>query len=152
MNRIVTKLGTGTVSNFGLQEFTSMHESVLESLERVRAYHNHSHGGGVWIRITGAALSPVEHEALGDRLGWIDEGGPVSRTSKHRTDTKDADTSDTIGCCAVDFEVLDFEGERLPEDEVAAVNRLYFDYEKHGYADGHHHGDNRYKTGAAKKG
>lgn len=147
MNRILTDDGSGIVSHFTLQEITPIHESVFESLELVRAHLNHDRGGGVTIVITDAARSQADNDVLRDKYG-----SSVSKTSKHLSHTVNVKTGAVVGCVAVDFRAHDAEGERVPQAEVAAVAKLYFDWVKADYTDGHIHADNRYRTGAAEKG
>jgi len=100
------------------------------------------------------ARSESDNQALAEtsnRLGWTDAGGLVSRSSKHLTTTKDQDGR-IVGCVAADFYAIDlYEHERIPQRQVAAVAKLYFDYIKYDYADGHVHADNRYRTGVEPK-
>ncbi len=147
MNRILTNDGAGVVSHFSLQEFTPVHESVLVSLEHVRAKLNDDRGGGVTITITDAARSQADNDALRDKFG-----SSVSLASKHLVTTKSVECGLVTGCVAVDFRAIDADGERLPQGEVAVVAELYFDWVKADYSDGHVHADNRYRTGAAQKG
>ena len=146
MNRIVTDMEPGWVSHFSLQEFTPVHKSVLVSLEHVRAHLNHERGGGVTIEITDAARSQADNDVLTDRYG-----SSVSKTSKHLIHTVNVHTGAVVGCVAVDFRAYDSEGERVPQGEVAAVARVYFDFVKADYSDGHIHADNRFRTGAAER-
>ena len=147
-NPILTAHSGGTTSHFTLQEFTPVDDTVLESLEGVRAKLNNEHGGGVGLVITDAARTPADNDELKLRLG-----SAVSDTSKHLTTTAHHLTGKRIGCCAVDFYAVDLlDRERIPQSEVAAVARLYFDYVKFNYTDGHVHGDNRFRTGATKRG
>ncbi len=147
MTRILTDMEPGWVSHFNLQEFTPVHESVLVSLEQVRAKLNDDRGGGVTITITDAARSQADNDALRDKFG-----SSVSLTSKHLVHTTNVHTGDVVGCVAVDFIARDADGERLPQGEVAVVAELYFDWVKADYSDGHVHADNRYRTGAEQKG
>ena len=76
-------------SHFRLKEFENadglamVHSSVLVSLERVRRDLCVLRGEEVWMIITDAIRTTADLDRLAARLGWNDEGGAVSRSSKH---------------------------------------------------------------------
>lgn len=128
-------LGPEWEPHFKLFEFEDpeglvmVHPSVIVSLERVRADLCTMHGADVPIRITCGVRTHQYNERLAARLGWTDEGGAVSRTSKHLPE---------YGGIAVDI-VADKIGQRA----LGKVCRRYFDFVKDDYGDGHVHADNR---------
>lgn len=129
------------LSHFRLKEFENreglamVHATVVESLERVRRDLAAAAGEEVWVIITDAVRTQREQELLAARLGWSDEGGAVSRTSKHLA---------RFGGIAVDLKaVVARSRARVPQKEVGAVCRRHFDWVKDDYADGHVHADNR---------
>ena len=127
--------------NFSLHEFemhegtVMVHPSVLVSLEQMRYDLGEQHGEEVCVRITGSTRSETYNEILGESLGWIDQGGVVSRVSRHLT---------RYGGIAVDFTAYRKKsGRRVAQKTVAEIAARYFDYVKGDYKDGHIHADNR---------
>ncbi len=136
--------GTGQAGHFSLYEFengeglVAVHLKTLWALERVRADLNASDAGReaeIGIHITDGVRTQDDNEALAGRLGWTDEGGKVSRTSKHLVGQ---------GAHGVDFKAM-LRGARgaLVMPELGQVARRYFDFVKDDYDDGHVHADNR---------
>ncbi len=132
------------VTNFNLKEFENehgwvmIHKSVIVSLTKLRAELEELYGEEVEIIITDSTRTPQELERLGKRLGWIDEGGLVSRNSKHL---------ERFGGIAGDFYVRYKQSKkRIPSYSIEVICRKYFDYVKADYADGHIHADNRKQT------
>lgn len=134
---------TGRPGHFVLREFenalhlAAVHPTTLWSLERTREDLNNELGGvdEVIIVVTGGLRLEADQEALAERLGWIDEGGVVSRTSKHLL---------SEGACAVDF-TAKFRSRRMKisQAKVGEVARRHFDFVKDNYPDLHVHADNR---------
>lgn len=132
------------LSHFRLCEFENedglamVHRSVLESLERVRRDLCAMCGEEVWVIITDAVRTPADLERLAARLGWTDEGGAVSRRSKHLAE---------FGGIAVDIvAVVARTRARVPQQTLGEVCRRYFDWVKDDYSDGHVHADNRFRS------
>jgi len=115
------------VSHFSLHEFENadglvmVHPTVLTGLERVRRRLNDSTGGPVSIIVTDAVRTRRDLDRLAERYGWVDEGGRVSRESRH----------------------LARYGGILPQRVVGDACREHFDWVKDDYPDGHVHADNR---------
>jgi len=129
------------VSNFSLHEFEMkegtvlLHPSVLPSLEGLRYALGEHYGEEICIHITGSTRSQAYNEILGKAQGWIDQGGTVSRVSRHLPE---------YGGIAVDFYAYRKKGKkRIPQKELGRLAREYFDYVKDDYKDGHVHADNR---------
>jgi len=129
--------------NFRLAEFENsdglamVHPSVLMSLELVREQLNYEFGGGVRIVITDAVRTPAENEALAAQRGWTDDGGAVSRTSKHLAE---------YGGIAVDLRAHRSDNgisTPISQRDLGRICRQHFDWVKDDYADGHVHADNR---------
>lgn len=144
-NRIVlVDPGTGMPGHFRLCEFengdglAAVHPSTIWALERIRADLNASEAAAmteIGIYITDGVRTQKDLETLAERLGWTDEGGLVSRTSKHLV---------TMGAHGVDFKARARHGRgNLVMSELGAVARRYFDFVEDDYSDGHVHGDNR---------
>jgi len=138
---LMTELDGEQVSHFRLREFENaeglamVHASVLLSLERTRRDLCVAEGEEVCIVITDAVRTAADMAHLGRRLGWTDEGGLVSRHSKHQG---------KYGGIAVDLiAVRAVSGTRLRQDVVGGVCRRHFDFVKDDYTDGHVHADNR---------
>lgn len=134
-----------TLSHFRLREFENaegfamVHASTLASLERTRKDLCAAAGEEVRIVITDAVRTPADLARLAARLGWTDEGGAVSRDSKHLA---------AYGGIAVDIvAVRASSGIRIPQRELGAVCRRHFDWVKDDYRDGHVHADNRKAAG-----
>lgn len=139
--RLVTNLDGEEVSHFRLREFENkdglamVHVSVPLSLERVRRDLCVAQGEEVWVIITDALRTPADLERLALRLGWIDQGGAVSRNSKHLA---------KHGGIAVDLvAVVARTRARIPQKTLGKVCRKYFHWVKDDYQDGHVHADNR---------
>lgn len=139
--RLVVELDGEDVSHFRLREFENghglamVHESVVLALERVRQDLCAEAGETVWVLITDGVRTQADLERLAARLGWTDEGGLVSRRSKHLA---------AFGGIAVDVvAVVARTKARVPQRTLGAVCRRYFDFVKDDYGDGHVHGDMR---------
>lgn len=134
---------TGWPGHFVLSEFdnsagaAAVQRSTLWSLERTREALNEELGDAreVIMVLTSGLRLDADQEALAERLGWTDEGGAVSRISKHLL---------REGACAVDF-IAKYRGARrnINQAVVGGVARKFFDYVKDDYPDGHTHADNR---------
>jgi len=131
----------GYVSHFRLYEFENqaglamVHPGVLRALELVRRELCLAKGRDVRIRITDAVRTQEDLERLARRLGWTDEGGAVSRDSRHLA---------KYGGIAVDLvAVVSGTDELVDQGELGAVCRKYFDWVKDDYGDGHVHADMR---------
>ena len=139
--RLMTLLDGEWVSHFRLREFENreglamVHASVLESLERTRRDLGAMADEEVWIIITNAVRTQADLERLAARLGWVDEGGLVSRNSRHLA---------KFGGIAVDIVARVARTHRaIPQRTLGAVCRRHFDFVKDDYTDGHVHADNR---------
>jgi len=140
--RIAVELnGQWVITHFKLKEFENengwvmIHRSVIVSLTKVREELAKQHGDEVEIIITDSTRTPQELEELGNKLGWIDEGGIVARDSKHL---------EKFGGIAVDFYARFKQSKkRIPSYQIEGICRKYFDYVKADYTDGHVHADNR---------
>jgi len=140
--KLYTEIDGELVSHFSLREFENaygfvmIHASVPRALEQVRRDLCHEAGEEVQIVITDALRTEEELRRLAKRYGWTDEGGTVSRNSRHLA---------RYGGIAVDIVArVRSTGARFPQDRVGAVCRRYFDFVKDDYPDGHVHADNRY--------
>ncbi len=138
---LLVELDGETVSNFKLREFENaeglamVHSSVLYALEQVRRDLGIVFGETVWIYITNGVRTEADNARLGASLGWSDEGGLVSRNSRHLA---------RYGGIAVDLiAVLARNRTRVPQEVVGKICRRYFDWVKDDYQDGHVHADNR---------
>lgn len=139
--RLLIHIDGEPCSHFRLREFENrdglamVHRSVLESLENVRRNLCAMAGEPVWVIVTDAVRTPDDLTRLASRYGWIDEGGTVSRDSKHLT---------RYGGVAVDLvAVVASSRHRVPQETLGAVCRRHFHWVKDDYADGHVHADNR---------
>lgn len=139
--RLFIALDGEVVSHFRLREFENregmvmVHRSALESLERARRDLCAMAGETVWIIVTDATRTRQDLTSLAAKLGWADEGGLVSRNSRHLAD---------YGGIAVDLlAVVASNRRRIPQETLGNVCRRYFDWVKDDYADGHVHADNR---------
>ena len=128
-------------SHFRLKEFENsdglamVHSSVLVSLEHVRRDLCTMVDEEVWVIVTNAARTAADLERLAARLGWNDEGGVVSRDSKHLV---------KYGGIAVDLvAVIARTRKRVEQATLGEVCRRCFDWVKDDYEDGHVHADNR---------
>jgi hypothetical protein len=150
-NNIVLCTSDGKPSHFKLREFEVewgdydsldmgehlclVDSSVVDSLEHVRDDLGMIKMAEVEIIITCACRSKACNEQIAERLGWIDEGGLVSRDSKHLPH---------YGGIAVDFYAKEKQtGTKVKPKVVAEVANRYFDFVKADYEDGHIHADNR---------
>ncbi len=142
-NRIplYTNLGGDMVSHFSMHEFENpeglvmVHPSVLRGLERVRRRLNNSVGEPVALIVTDAVRTQRDLERLAGRFGWTDEGGRVSRDSRHLA---------KYGGIAVDVVAVRQDGGgRVPQHVVGEACRDHFDWVRDDYPDGHVHADNR---------
>lgn len=131
-------------SHFRLREFENaeglamVHVSTVASLERVRRDLCSLMGETVWVIVTNCVRTRADLEALAERLGWVDEGGAVSRRSKHLAE---------FGGIAVDLvAVVARTRERVPQKTLGEICRRHFDWVKDDYEDGHVHGDNRHQV------
>jgi len=139
--RLLTVLDGEPVSNFRLREFENgeglamVHPELLLALERVRRDLNKRAGETVWVIIKDGVRTQADLEKLAERLGWMDEGGAVSRNSMHLA---------RHGGIAVDLiAVVARDRSRVPQHTVGEICRRYFDFVKDDYADGHVHADLR---------
>jgi hypothetical protein len=142
--RLYTEVDGNLVSNFSLREFENahgfamVHASILRSLEFVRRDLCREVGEEVEIVITDALRTEEELRKLARRYGWTDEGGTVSRNSRHLA---------RYGGIAVDIVArVRRTGRSISQTEVGAVCRGHFDFVKDDYPDGHVHADNRYSS------
>ncbi len=138
---LVAEVDGERLTHFRLREFENrdglamVHASTLEALERVRRDLGAMAGEEVWVIITDAVRTQKDLERLAARLGWTDEGGLVSRRSKHLAE---------FGGIAVDLIAMAAgTRRRVPQKTVGAACRRYFDWVKDDYRDGHVHADNR---------
>jgi hypothetical protein len=121
---------------FEMKEGTVMiHPSVPVSLEATRADLCERYGEEVEVLITGSTRSEAYNEILGEAQGWIDNGGTVSRVSRHLPQ---------YGGIAVDCKArIKRTKKPVPQKVLGEIARRHFDYVKDDYADGHVHADNR---------
>ena len=139
--RLLTNLDGDRMSHFRLCEFENadglamVHGATLEALERVRRDLAAVVGEEVYVIITDAARTQQDLERLAARYGWTDDGGLVSRNSKHLVQ---------YGGIAVDLIAVVAETrQRVPQRIVGTVCRRYFHWVKDTYRDGHVHADLR---------
>lgn len=139
--RLLARLDGEDVAHFRLREFANadglamVHPELLLALERVRRELNAMAGETVWVIIKDAVRTQADLDRLAARLGWVDEGGSVSRDSMHLA---------KYGGIAVDLiAVVANSRHRVPQATLGAVCRRYFDFVKDDYADGHVHTDLR---------
>lgn len=139
--RLIAEVDGKELSHFRLKEFENaqglvmLHSTALESLERVRHDLCAMAGEEVWVLVTDAVRTKAELEALAARLGWTDQGGLVSRRSKHLS---------RYGGIAVDIVAVRARDRgRIPQRQLGNLCRRYFDFVKDDYRDGHVHADNR---------
>ncbi len=133
--------GQWIVTPFSMKEFENkkgwvmIHCSVIFSLTKIREKLTERFGEEIEIIITDSTRTEEELEALAKKLGWTDEGGTVSRNSKHL---------EKYGGLAVDFYArYKRNKEPILQSIVGEISRKYFDFVKANYKDGHIHGDNR---------
>lgn len=139
--RLLTTLDGEDIAHFRLREFANadglamVHPELLLALERVRRELNAMAGETVWVIIKDAVRTQADLERLAVRLGWVDEGGSVSRDSMHLA---------KYGGIAVDvIAVIANSRHRVPQATLGKVCRRHFDFVKDDYADGHVHADLR---------
>lgn len=128
-------------SHFRLCEFENaeglamIHATTLTSLELVRRDLAALAGEEVHVVIKDGVRTTLDNERLAARLGWTDEGGAVSRRSRHLAEFGGI-AVDLIARCAKDKR-------EVPQKIVGEVCRRHFDWVKDDYRDGHVHADNR---------
>lgn len=139
--RLLSSLDGEDVAHFRLREFANadglamVHPELLLALERVRRELNAMAGETVWVIIKDAVRTQADLERLAARLGWLDEGGSVSRDSMHLVQ---------YGGIAVDMIAVIANSRHLvPQATLGKVCRRHFDFVKDDYADGHVHADLR---------
>ena len=139
--RLVVTIDGEDQRHFKLHEFencdglTMVHASTLESLERVRRDLCFMTGERVWVIVTDGVRTQEDLRRLAGRLGWTDQGGAVSRHSKHLAE---------YGGIAVDLvAVVARTLEGIPQRTLGNVCRSHFDWVKDDYGDGHVHADSR---------
>jgi len=140
--KIYTHIDKSVVSNFSLYEFEDkdgfvmIHSSIPWSCEMTRAQLNKMlFPNAISMVITGGTRSDKRNAELAEGLGWIDEGGLVSRTSRHLQ---------KYGGIAVDWYAYNkTKKEIVPQKICGDAARMFFDFVKDDYADGHIHSDNR---------
>lgn len=139
--RLLAEIDGEPLSHFRLREFENaeglamVHVSTLVSLEKVRRDLTAWAGEEVWVLVTDALRTQADLERLAARLGWTDEGGAVSRQSKHLA---------RFGGIAVDLvAMIARTGRRVPQKTLGSICRRHFDWVKDDYRDGHVHADNR---------
>ena len=139
--RLLAEIDGEPLSHFRLREFENaeglamVHVSTLVSLEKVRRDLTAWAGEEVWVLVTDALRTQADLERLAARLGWTDEGGAVSRQSKHLA---------RFGGIAVDLvAMIARTGRRVPQKTLGSICRQHFDWVKDDYRDGHVHADNR---------
>lgn len=132
---------TGKPGHFRLREFENweglamLSPGVLWALERVREKLRAIYAQTVWVIITDSVRTNADIQRLADRLGWIDEGGTVSRDSKHLA---------KYGGIAVDIiATIASTRKRVPQALLGKICRAHFDWVKDDYANLHVHADNR---------
>jgi hypothetical protein len=141
--RLLIRLDGEDCTHFRLREFEDrdglamVHATTLDSLERVRRDLLAMIGEEVWVIITDGVRTQADLERLAARLGWTDEGGRVSRDSKHLA---------RYGGIAVDCAAMVARTrERVPQHVLGEICRRHFDFVKDDYPDGHVHADNRHR-------
>jgi len=139
--------GTAATSHFQLSEFANddgfalVHPDLLTALELLRFALSAHFKRPVAIRITNATRTPSDNHRLARSLGWSDQGGLVSRISRHLT---------AYGGIAADvIPYFPETSEPVPVHVVAAAARNFFDYVQADYPDGHVHLDQRLRAAAA---
>lgn len=130
-------------SHFTMREFESqdglvcIEPRLIESLERVRADLCALYDEDVQIVITSGTRTEADNEKLAERLGWCEDGGAVSRNSRHLP---------KFGGIAVDCYARYPSGDTwtvVPQNTLGSACKLYFTFVKDDYADGHVHADCR---------
>jgi len=127
-------------SHFRLREFLSpsgvavVRSDLLRALEGLRKALWEAAGEEVFIHITSGTRTQADQVRLAQRLGWTDQGGLVSRTSRHLP---------KYGGIAADIYAKTRSGRTIPQRELGDVCRQFFPYVKDDYRDGHVHVDMR---------
>jgi len=138
--RLWTNLDGKLVSHFRLVEFENrdglcmIDPRLLLGLEQLRQDLCEKYFKEISIKITCALRTHKDNENLAAKLGWTDEGGSVSRTSKHLPE---------YGGIAADIYAYDEQRQNLPSITVGAIAVKYFSFVKASYSDGHIHVDQR---------
>jgi len=137
---ITTHFSNRVAQNFKLYEFENKEGLVMVNpllvrrLEKLRHELNLIFGRDtVKIIITNAIRTEADNERLAKKLGWTDEGGLVSRNSKHLT---------KYGGIAADI-VAYCEKRKIAGPAVGKIAQKHFDFVKSDYEDGHVHVDLR---------
>lgn len=135
--------GKPGVPHFRMREFENcdgfvmITSGLVEALEGMRRDLVEVHGPGIQVIITSALRTELENKALGERLGWADQGGLVARDSHHLP---------KYGGIAVDLFARYKHGQGymiVGQRELGVIARRYFNYVKSDYKDGHIHCDMR---------
>ncbi len=96
-----------------------LHPLTIERLEKLHLALSESMGRPIAILITCGTRTPRTNNQLAKLLGWTDDGGLVSKTSKHLP---------RFGGIAADLQVLDIEfGQLMPIRTVAQLAASFFD-------------------------
>jgi hypothetical protein len=139
--RLQIDLDGAPVSHFRLREFENrdglamINAATLLSLEKLRRDLCRMAGEEVWVIITNALRTHADLERLAKRLGWTDQGGAVSRSSRHLPE---------YGGIAVDLVALiPRTRTRISQKVLGGFCRRHFTFVKDDYHDGHVHADNR---------
>ena len=139
--KLYTEIGGELVSHFMLAEaetpdgFAMVHPSTLRSLELTRMQLNKQFPlDPVYIVITCWIRTETHNADLAVIYGWTDEGGTVARNSKHLPKYQGI---------AVDFVARHKSGARVEQSVAGKAARMFFDWVKDDYAEGHVHADNR---------
>ena len=148
---IYTMLDGVLVSHYTMRELENRDGMVMAfprtmlSLERVRRDLCAEAGEEVLVIVKDAMRTGAENARLAERLGWTDEGGLVSRLSKHVPRPEIVNGKEVIvGGYAVDIIAeAASDRRRITQSMLGAVCRRHFDFVKDDYADGHVHADNR---------
>lgn len=142
--RLYAMLDGELVSHFTLREFENLrgyvtiHPSILLSLEKLRRELCRLYGGEeIEIIVLNAIRTDEDTRRIAARYGWADEGGRVSRDSKHNT---------IYSGVAVDIKARR-KGRKDPDGQVlmgtlAELAAKCFDYVK--FYEDHVHADNRF--------
>lgn len=141
---LVTYLDGEAVSHFKLREFENaegiacVHPALLKGLEQTRAQLCRMTGEEVSVIITDGIRTQADLERLGEMYGWTDDGGTVSRTSKHLLE---------YGGIAADIRARRrASGLYVEQALVGNVCREFFDRVIDTYGTGHVHVDQRIRA------
>lgn len=136
-------------SHFQLREFANddglamVHPALLAGLENLRARLCSHFNQEVAIKILDAIRTRHDLYQLARRLGWADQGGAVSRTSRHLTE---------YGGIAADITAyLTASRTTINPQTLAQLAADYFDFVKGDYEDGHVHVDQRDRAAGAAR-